>query len=367
MSSVVHDELRRAYRMRQLYNQKIALRGEWYNAPAPYVTKPVSSPADASDSFEQLSHLDAMTMCNKLTFLYWYPFAHGDEAIGLRGCTKAVCAAVWHRWIHIPTVHKINFGFYFARVFRMTQAPSFADLLRWHEKLCDKAEQAMTTNQRIRNYKILPLCRAVVTVLDQQVSEEELSVMQTVTRVPGIHPPFMEAIGNLQNVLMIRTEKESALSAPIDFSSIAHHAMSITLPDDETQHTVSVPNISWHTTSIRVPLNIAIDFLSDIQAREQRAFPGFYVHLVNDSDATKNPALRIITPGPYANSRYCPSTEEEFVQEVCKEGLYLDAGANGPWVRGAIGRVRNRSMGVQNWNDLEKVTEWDSSWPRPQN
>lgn len=232
----------------------------------------------------------------------------------------------------------------------MTSIPAFKDLLQRHERLCDEAEHVMGQDPLAQTYKILPLCRAIVTVLDERVLDNILSAIrgQSILR-----PTSLKVFGDVQNILMIRTMKEQALSAPIDFTPIAEHAWGYIINDVHHKS-----DIDAASQAIRVPLNVAIDFLCGIQVREQQALPGLHEHLTNKMDNSRNPHLTRRNARPDESAKFL-MTEEKFLVEPYRPNTYFQAGyqGNSPWVRDAKERARNSLWGVGDWNNLENILD----------
>ncbi len=104
-----------------------------------------------------------------------------------------------------------------------------------------------------QHYTLLSMCRAIIIVID-------LFNLDTVS-----DPDFviLHEQSQRQTVLMIRTGEESHLSAPISFESIKADCLALARTD------VAGNNID----SVRVSLAIAVEFIANLQRREEAAFP----------------------------------------------------------------------------------------------
>ena len=107
-----------------------------------------------------------------------------------------------------------------------------------------------------QNFRLLPICRAIIMVFDELVSREDVSY-------PGGYVEIDEELQR-QNVLMVRTDDESGLSEPISFESVRHTALPLARPDLNSHGGIE---------AIRVTLAAAVRFVVDLQRREELAFP----------------------------------------------------------------------------------------------
>jgi hypothetical protein len=180
---------------------------------------------------------------------------------------------------------------------------STPELLDTHKKMCSLAEEALlraegrSGPERLRaedlialeHYKILPLCRAIIVVVDQSVPQHEMDRITSTTGERITHPSSVPAFAPLQNVLLVRTGDEADLSASIDFSVLAKHALPRERPD--------IPFMS-ESAVIRVPLPVAVEYMCDLQRREEDTIPEFYTHLKSNTDRSQNPYLTPIDAKP---------------------------------------------------------------------
>ena len=157
-----------------------------------------------------------------------------------------------------------------------TAPKTIPELLVLHQELCDLAEQALVTQQNAQDrlhrevYKILPLCRAIMVILDQETSNNE---KEDITR-----PVYTSR----QNVLLVRTGCEEGLSTPIQLTKLAKHALPRGRSD--IPFLSAVGKDAREVVAIRVPLRVAVSFLWELQQREQRADPEFYAYLAENKD-----------------------------------------------------------------------------------
>lgn len=131
-----------------------------------------------------------------------------------------------------------------------------------HRSLCKQASGLLDQVKNIigkppsffQHYSLLPLYHAIVVMIDRlntdNVDEED-----------GLLSLRKEA--QLQTVLIARTGAEEGLSAPISFESLRSHSLPLQRIDANMQD-VDV---------IRVSLAVAVQFIADLELREELAFP----------------------------------------------------------------------------------------------
>ena len=201
--------------------------------------------------------------CNKPTALYWAHSAQINDR-----CPLFMFACAYKAWFRAhDNVPNIEFGHFFANPIRITfSGPgTVAGILEAHKSLCNQAvyllamvrqgradEVCLNTWPDSRNYKMLPLYRAIIIVLDQFGPFG-------ITKPP--QPISLDEEVQRQTVLMILTGEETGLSAPTNFESIRSQSLPL-LRSEVADHNI-----------IRVSLRTAIRFIADVQRREEQAFP----------------------------------------------------------------------------------------------
>jgi hypothetical protein len=174
----------------------------------------------------------AQSMCNKLTCLYWCCGAQEVYGSGESVCSNGPCAVVWKEWHRHDNLSRLDLGFYFAKCFKLRKSAvtSIPELLSLHRTMCTLHRgkvklqkevpdpQTCEISTEVENAKMLPLCRAIIIVLDQRVPEHEVERIKDATGNLIAHPKSPEAFAPLQNVLLVRTRDEADLSASINFS-----------------------------------------------------------------------------------------------------------------------------------------------------
>ena len=229
--------------------------------------------SDISDTFGMSTLSDPMMplhcwnlrkFCNKPTALYWTHSAQIDDR-----CPLIVFGCAYKAWFRAHDNRpNIEFGRFFASPIRITSSgpATAAGILEAHRSLCNqavylldmirqgKAEQVhLWTWPDPRNYKLLPLYRAIIVVLDELMPYRDTKPHQ---------PILLDEEVQRQNVLMIRTGDETGLSAPISFESIRSQSLPLSRAD-----------IADHVDVVRVSLKTAVRFIANLQRKEEDAFP----------------------------------------------------------------------------------------------
>ncbi|KAF2865725.1 hypothetical protein BDV95DRAFT_612308 [Massariosphaeria phaeospora] len=345
----VIEEIRREYRLQQQYLHQQELRIYWNRAPAKLDAEFLRSFCDYTNqkgSFE----FDARTLCNKLSIVY----ETQQETLIYPG--GAICKA-WYK--HHEMHPRVDFGYYFGKYFEMQSCvpTTLPELMDMHRNLCNATAEIIdqaVEDERIekrtfsedcsaRNYKLLPLCRALLVVLDQHLPEPLAADFRT-AEDPTIYS--LDKLSHHQTLVLVRTGDEHLLSAPVDFSPLAH----LTLP-------LSRPDASG-ISAVRVSIATAVPFLARLQRREEAAFPHLYANAV--SDVFRKPGLPWRGDGRLTH--WHPASEDEFLQEVVKTEKYdWGEGWENFWVRNAMRRVERRMAGPGDWDDLGEEL-WTRRW-----
>ena len=178
--------------------------------------------------------------CNKPTALYWtHPAQINDR------CPRLPFACAYKEWFRAhDNDPNIEFGHFFANPIRVTSSGpgTVAGILEAHRSLCketvyllDLVQQGKAGEVRLstwpdpRNYKLLPLYRAIIILLDELAPFNVTKPHQ---------PVFLDEQVQRQTVLMILTGDETGLSTPINFESI--RSQSLPLPKADIADRVDV-------------------------------------------------------------------------------------------------------------------------------
>ena len=216
-------------------------------------------PIDGSPSSHQIyPSRRLLSFCNKPTVLYWTYSAQVDHFIW------ACIDKEWFRCYN--QAPKLDLEHFFAIPVCITSSGprTIPELLEIQESFYNQTSSLLDSLRQDENekaymdaspyqHKLLPLCRAIIVVLDELVPclRERLNIYLG-----------LEVQG--QNAVMVRTGKEAGLSSPISFASIREEALPLARPDLETHNDID---------AIRVPLATAVQFIVNLQQREEAAFP----------------------------------------------------------------------------------------------
>lgn len=212
--------------------------------------------------------------------MYWLQSAQTDRGT----CGQLPFQCMFSEWAqYYKGTPDIEFGHFIANPIRLgSDGPkSIDDIIYVHKMLCNRVSSLLDTFQlgviqqqswchgRVaeediwvnpRDYKLIPLYRAVILMLDDygpeavKSPEGNLSMSQEAQR---------------RTVLMIITGDDDGLSSPLTFDTIRSKSLPINRWDLNNFNTAN---------AIRVPINIAVQFLADVQESELRAFPYLQCH-----------------------------------------------------------------------------------------
>ena len=239
---------------------------------------------------------ELLKFCNKPTVLYWAYSAQIDYH-----CPRFIWASIYKEWRRCYNqAPRLDFEYFFANPVCITSTGprTISDLLETHESLYSQTLSFLDRLRRGDNekaymdawpdqFKLLPVCRAIIVVFDELVR----------IRADG-HLIHLDLEVQRQNVVMARTGNETGLSEPISFESIRELALPLARPDVETNKNID---------AIRVPLATAIQFIVNLQRREEAAFP--------DSG-----------PSTAVEESLCPSTDhtERFAARITNVDDWVD-------------------------------------------
>jgi hypothetical protein len=151
----------------------------------------------------------------------------------------------------------IEFGSFFCSQFRATNdAPStIKSIVETHKALCNEATLVLSQQPpepRYENYSLRPPVKALVMILDRWHYMEDGS---------DESPAFPDIWAHRQTVLLVRTGEERDLSSSISFDDIRSSSLPLERYDAKD---IDV---------IRVPLPVAVSFITELEKRENLASP----------------------------------------------------------------------------------------------
>ena len=217
-----------------------------------------------SNPVRPLGYRTLQKFCNKPTALYWAQSAQINDH-----CGTFTFACIYKGWYRCHSNNpNIEFGHFFANPIRITSTgpDTIAGILEAHKSLCKNATSIFDLIEQWeagevnlgswpdpKTYRLLPLYRAIIVVLDELVPP---NVTKRPTRVS------LDEQIQRQTVLMVLTGDEKGLSAPIKFDAIRSQSLPLARAD-----------VTDKTEIIRVSLKTAIRFVADLELREEEAIP----------------------------------------------------------------------------------------------
>ena len=185
-------------------------------------------------------------------------------------CPSIFFACIYKAWFRYHNNYPdIRSGKFFAHPFQImsTGPQTISEIVRTHSHICDQTTSKLEATKgsdnrgcswwaRQQRYEVLPLCRAIIVVLDQlpplpiQGVDRKVSLDNEIER---------------QTALLILTGKDDGLSSSVDFDGI--RSRSLPLERDDKIDAVEIDAVEL----IRVSLKTAVHFIADLQQREERA------------------------------------------------------------------------------------------------
>ena len=230
----------------------------WTSGPAPYMLLIDGS----GTSTHPIYRSQLLRFCNKPTTLYWAHSAQDNTS-----CPRFIWGCIYKEWFRCYNqAPRLDFEYFFANPVCITSTgPStILELLEIHQLFHNRTSLLLENCRRGESeeahvnawpdqFKLLPVCRAIIVVLDELVLDDVNKEMI-----------YLDLEVQKQNVLMVRTGNEIGLSEPISFDSIRELALPLARPDVQTYNDID---------AIRVPLATAVQFIVNLQQREEAAFP----------------------------------------------------------------------------------------------
>ncbi|KAL8654805.1 MAG: hypothetical protein Q9226_003288 [Calogaya cf. arnoldii] len=213
-----------------------------------------------------IHRFDVSRFCNKATTFYW-----AASALRYGGCPGFIFGAIYKAWFRYyndnPILDHNNFLANLVKV-TTTGPKSVTGIVQAHRLLGDEVasllmemkQESILNGKLLPHYQLQQLFRAIIVIYDEFIEPY-------VEREPRVRI-FLEDVVRRQNVLLVLTGDNHGLSAPISFDSIRSKSLPTAQEaSDEVEETYDM---------IRVPLDIAIQFILDLQQREYlaRSCPG---------------------------------------------------------------------------------------------
>ena len=203
-------------------------------------------------------------VCNKSTMLYWDVSAQLSE---VNVCPSIIFACIYKCWFRYhDNDPDLEFGKFFAQPFRITQTGphTIPDILKAHAHLYDQAALDLESTKRgadsypdkrsyWENFHLLPLSRAIIVLLDEELSEPVLKEDGTVSLDDEVQR---------RTAVLVLTGFNQGLSGVLNFDNIRSNALPLARDDISATGDLNV---------IRVSLKTAVHFIAELQQREERA------------------------------------------------------------------------------------------------
>lgn len=213
-------------------------------------------------------------LCNKPTMLYWELSAQSPDT---RPCLGMVFACIYKYWFLCHDNNPdMDSGKFFAHPFQITPTgpQTIPEILEAHAYLCDRTASQLQSlksgdafvRSRWQHVHLLPLCRAIIVLLDKHLS-----------------PPVRKSDGTLslddevqrQTAVLVLTGYDQDLSSAPNFDTIRSESLPLARHDVSATDSANV---------IRVSLKTAVHFISELQQREERASSCSNFAAVNKAD-----------------------------------------------------------------------------------
>ena len=216
---------------------------------------------------ETWSYWSLQRFCNKPTMLYWALSAQDPTT---KSCPGMVFACIYKAWFRCHGNHPdIAFDKFFATPFQITAAgpQTIPEILKTHAQLCDRVASQLQSIKSVdvgssppewrhrQHYNLLPLCRAIIVLLDKLPS-------RAIPKSDGKF--YLDDEVQRRTAVLILTGYDYGLSCAISFDAIRSRSLPLNRDDVDTNDSSNV---------IRVSLKAAVEFIAELQRREEKAFP----------------------------------------------------------------------------------------------
>ena len=213
--------------------------------------------------------------CNKPTMFYWAHSAQDCDRTPL-----LIFGCIYKEWFrhHHPS---IELGHFFANPIRITSTgpTTISGILEAHRSLCDQISLLLGKIERgevgkpymsvwpnTQKFKLLPLCRAIIVILDKLSPDEEVDPDGLIR---------LDEDMQRESVILVLTGDDSGLSTSVTFESLRAQSLPLARPD----YIASNDGID----AIRVSLASAVGFIADLELKEEAAHHGTGASTVDGS------------------------------------------------------------------------------------
>ncbi|KAL9110647.1 MAG: hypothetical protein Q9227_004824 [Pyrenula ochraceoflavens] len=264
LKALVREDLKKSWYSFRDYQHRFSTKINWSSADSERVV--------LKDKKTKLRPRDIQYFCNKPTSIYWLPSAQKND--GLR---TLILAAMYEEWARSNKNNQnIEFGHFLANPIRITSTgPStINEIIDAHLDLCTQARRLTCDDGGVadkwlssrwtycssdtRHYYFHQLHPAIVMIMDQ-IDWPDNSECRL--EPDGFFN--LRMVAQHQTVLIARTGSEEGLAASISFETLRSQAMPLEMAE------ASVKNVDI----VRVPLASAVQFIVNLERREDTARP----------------------------------------------------------------------------------------------
>lgn len=198
--------------------------------------------------------------CNKPTSLYCFLPEGLYHTIGPK-----IFGCLFKQWFACHgNKPRLDFGHFFSNQLSVkpTGPKSIAEIVQMHIALCGQVMSTLESDERLidsrRQYILLPLCRAIIIVVDETAPLPIKKLDASMGALDWIYD--LDQLAQLQTVLMVLTGISDGLSAPINFDDIEPRCkLRVDRSDVQSTSTRDV---------VRVSIVTAVRFITDLLKRE---------------------------------------------------------------------------------------------------
>lgn len=205
-------------------------------------------------------------LCNKSTILYSELSARLPDGIT---CPPIIFPCIYKCWFRYhDKIPDMEFGKFFAHPFQITPTgpQTIPQIVKAHANLCDHAasqlesiksgdaESCPIVRSHWQHFQLLPLCRAIIVLLD----ENPLPLVHKTDGTVSLD----DEVQRLTTVLVL-TCYDQGLSGAVSFDAIRSESLPLARQDVSAADSENV---------IRVSLKTAVHFIEGLQQREDRAY-----------------------------------------------------------------------------------------------
>ena len=204
-------------------------------------------------------------LCNKSTILYWKTSAQSED-FGIY--SRIIFACIYKCWFRFhESQPSLNFGKFVAHPFRITRngPQTIPDILKAHGCLCSHIASQLSLKKgtdgvthpigrsQWQHYHLLPLCRAMITLLDRGSLPPEID--------EDIHVLLDHEVQRW-TVILVLTGERQGLSEAVNFDAIRSESLPLKRHD--------VGGIDG-ANIVRMLMRTAVHFIAGLQRREEIA------------------------------------------------------------------------------------------------